>query len=187
MKKFAAMAILALGVVFAANAYQEKNSSVRIVQNLQEMRYSVVYTTEDKNPVRVKIYNSNGSIIHNERISGGSFWKAYDFKNQKAGLYKFEIIDGDNTITREVAHKLTNKELAMKVDDLGNSKFKVSVRGVDHNPVTVSVKDSEGNIVYYDEVNTKADFDRVFDLSKFNSSEFTFTVEKDEQVIVRSI
>ena len=188
MKKLTAMALLALGVVFAANAQtNQDNSQVRIVKNLEDLRYSVVYNTEDKSSVRLRIFNPNGKMIQNERISGGSFWKAYDFKNQKAGIYKFQIITGDETISKEVAHKMDNTELAMDVDKLGDSKYQLSVSGVDHNPVTISVTDDNGKVVYHNIIDANSDFNQVFDLSNFKSDAFTITVEKDDQVITKSI
>lgn len=174
--------LLALGVSFVyANKTGEEKTQVRIVPNVKADKYSLVYVSENNHAVRVNIYNQSGKLIHRDYISDTRFWKTYNFSLLTPGTYTVRINNGEDTFEKTIEHRnLPLKKLKIDVKELGSSKYELAVLGVDE-LVKVSILNKNGEVIHYDEISVLEDFKRVYDLSKLNTSEVTFIVEKKDQ------
>ncbi len=185
MKKLAAIAILALGVgvVYA----QEEQSELKVSINPASKQHSLYYLGESEQSVKIKIYNPAGKLIHSEKFAAVGFKKTYSFTTMSKGIYTAKVTAGNKTMTQSINHGVALRDLAVDVEEMGSSKYKLAVRGITGDPVAVKVEDSAGKVVYEKVIYTDTDFDQVFDLSKVRSKNVTFTVQSNNKSVTKSI
>ena len=189
MKKITALALVVLGVGASSFANDKNNSIVlRIISNQDNSIHSLVYYSDIKTPVSIRIYDANHNLIHKDLVESNAFYKSYGFSNLKSGKYFVKVSNGDSDVIKSLSvNTIPDRELDVNLDMISDSKYKLIVKGADSNPIYLSITNDEGKVVYSDIFYYNKDFSRVYDLSNVKAKKFTFTVSKKDKIITKSI
>ena len=189
MKKITVLALVVLGIGASLFANDKDNSiRLRVISNQDNSIHSLVYYSDIKKPVSIKIYDANHNLIHKDLIESNAFFKSYGFSNLKSGKYFVKVFNGDSFVSKSISvNTIPDRDLDVELDMISDSKFKVIVKGVDSNPINLSIANDEGKVVYSDTFYKTKDFSRVYDLSNVKAKKFTFTVSKKDITITKSI
>ncbi|WP_397444786.1 hypothetical protein [Polaribacter sp. R77954] len=71
-------------------------------------------------------------------------------------------------------------------NNLNAKKVKVVFKGTKKGQ-QLTIKDQQGTILYSEDVKTEGELSKVFDFSKLNNGSYTLELEKDFQIIVKSL
>lgn len=97
----AAILLTVIGSVFASG--NGKNEERASFLSLREGVYRVMYVAEGESLVNIKILNSTGKVLSNERVkSKGGFMRPYNFEEAKNGTYTIVVSDKFGEITKEI-------------------------------------------------------------------------------------
>jgi len=192
MKKITALALVVLGIGASSFANDKNNSIVlRIISNQDNSIHSLVYYSDIKKPVSIRIYDANHNLIKRDLFKSNAFLKSYNFSKLKSGKYFVTVSNGDSHVSKSLSVNTVNtipdRELDVNLEMISDSKYKVIVKGADSNPIYLSITNDEGKVVYSDIFYYSKDFSRVYDLSNVKAKKITFTVSKKYKTITKSI
>ena len=194
MKKITALALVVLGIgasLFAND--KNKSFSLRVISNQDNSIHSLVYYSDSKKPVSIRIYDADHNLIHRDLVESNAFFKSYSFSMLKSGKYFVKVFNGDSFVSKSLSvNTIPERDLDVNLDMVSDSRYRLIVKGVDRkgvdsNPIFLSIANDEGKEVYSDIIYTKKDFSRVYDLSKVKAKKFTFTVRKKDKIMTKSI
>jgi hypothetical protein len=178
--------VLGIGASLFAND-KDNSISLRVISNQDNSIHSLVYYSDSKKPVSIRIYDEDRNLIHKDLVESNAFFKSYSFSNLKSGKYYVKVFNGDSFVAKSFSvNTILDKALDVDLDLVSDSRYKVIVKGVD-NPINLSITNDEGDVVYSDIINANKDFSRVYDLSNIKSEKFTFTVRKKDKILRKSI
>lgn len=97
-------AAILITVVGSVLAYGNENNDARAsFLTLKEGIYRVMYVAEGESLVKIKITDSKGHVLVNERVkSKGGFMRPYNFEDAKNDIYTIALSDKYGEITEEI-------------------------------------------------------------------------------------
>ena len=154
----------------------------RILPGQKNGVFNLIYAQKQEQSVRVKIYNSSRSLIHEDRIkSEGGFKRPYDLSDLTPGVYFFEIQDGDSKITHQVLY--SQKEPKIGLRKIGDDRIHLTVSDSQDEKLTVQIFDGYDKLIYSDEIVNKGGFSKIYNLSKVGADNVTLQVKHNSKIL----
>lgn len=151
----------------------------------KEQGKMVTFALDKMNKVDLSIYDSEGKIIHSEKVDSQKDMNiTYDLKALPEGTYFLEA-ESDLKVSRyqiSVAEKSATLS-ADAVSELYKPAFvnkdglvRVSFLNTDKSPVNIIIYDKDNNEVYNSDVIFDQKVAKIFDINKVNHEEYTFVM-----------
>ena len=99
--------------------------------------------------------------------------KPYDLSKLEDGIYQVEITDQYGVITKKIELASQNQK-KMAVKSLEDDRFQLIVEVGEEMPLLLSIYNAKNEVIHQERYTDMKGFTRVYDLSKFESSNFTF-------------
>ena len=174
MKKNLIVALLILGISgasFASTITLGENSTFTIITK-SDVKYELVYISEEPGDVRVNIYNESGLNVSTRLVKDVTkFKRTYDFSKLEPGTYKVVVKNADGVAKEEINHLVKKTRLKSFVTNLpAEQAIKVHVGDFNTDqPVSVRIYDEQNNIIFKDKIRNSHGFSRVYKLPNLSS------------------
>ncbi len=165
----------------------EKSTQFRVISKKNPAQFDLIYSSDSKSPVTVRIFDEAGRLIKVDKIKGkSSFIRTYNFKNLDAGKYTLQVETKDGKEEQIISYDPFRQNLVMEVISKENEKYNVLVSGFDKNlPVILRVYDDEGRLLNTEKIQVSGTFSFIYNLSKINSSSYTFIVRNGSESVTK--
>jgi len=184
--------VMSTGMVVAQDLsdifeYDNGRENVR-VETSSYARYKLVYPVRSKEMVNIKIYDQKNQLVFSDRIKNlNGFIRPYDLSYLPDGNYKFMIRSTSGFITRDIVHKAAENDLRISIEETGaNDSYKLIVKGVSRNPVSVDIYNKEVGLVFKENIKIGKDFSRIYSF-KNKVDNLTFIVTQNNSSVIKRI
>ncbi len=176
MKKLTILAVLL--IVFSATSFAEE-SKISETSKFQlnaksDVKYELIYTSENSGAVRVTIYNEWGQRLNSQRIKKAkNFKRTYDFSELTPGNYKIVVSNENGSAHQIITYKVKEARLKTFVSKIPNSRsLKLHVGDFDSSaPVRIRIYDQDNKLLLSEEITSAKGFSKVYNLSKINATQ----------------
>lgn len=154
--------------------------------------YRLVYQSKVEGLVRVSIYSEQGHLLLRDKIQNTTgFCRPYNFNALPIGNYTVTIEDAAGKITKSIAYgeeatiEASNASTVnVSVQEVtASAKYELKVVGSTQSPLQVKIYDAAYNVVFSEEITEKANFKKVYDLSKTGLTSLTFEVRNASGIL----
>lgn len=168
-----AILIMVMGVAMASGD-SSKTKRATIV-HFPGDKIKVFYTAPGESIVKIRLRDDSGRLLRTDRIkSENGFMQPYNFSTLEKGIYFVELTDEFGVLSEKVELTGTTTNSRMVVKELEDNKYRLIV---DHNkrmPLSLTIYNSSNEVIHKENYKDQKGFTRVYDLSKFDSGNFTF-------------
>ncbi len=188
MKTFTTtFAVILIGIssVFASTGSTQE-SRATVVETRGDI-FKVFYTDNSTSPVTILLTDEHGNVLRRDVVrNDNAFMKRYDLSNLKSGKYAFEIKDKQGRITKDVQIQDQADDL-VAIRCLCENRYQLLLEQKNGKPVSLCIYNTEGEMIHKESINSKKGFSKVFDLSKFNSENYTFKISDNSSTRIVSV
>ena len=190
-KAFLFITAFSLASVFA-NASNPEGKELLNLTVKSEGVVSLTYSALAKSPARINIIDAKKTLVFSERITNNyGLLRNYNISALPEGEYTFEVIDNGvktiKTITYKKQLATEAKDLKVEVTPTEAGKYSLTCKGVDGKEVFVAIYSKTEGIVFQDNIDSRKDFSRVYDLSKLASDTYVFEVTSNERSVAKEV
>ena len=129
--------------------------------------FKVFYKGASRADVKVSIYNSNDQLVFKETLKKvDGFARPYNFASLPEGAYTIEVFDGHSTVTETVSHGDPAPRRQAHVTNVSGAagKYLLMVPNKTPDVITVSIYDTNHNLLYSGREVIESDFAKVYNL-----------------------
>jgi len=156
--------------------------AVLILPGQENGTFNLYYAQEQEQAVKVKIYNSSRTLVHEERIkSEGGFKRPYDLGDLDPGEYIFEIQDANSKISRQVLYR--DSKPSIRLEKIDEDRFRLIVSNTQAKNLTVFISDNYNNLIYTDHISNNGGFMRTYNLSQVKVDKVHFQVKDNYKIL----
>ena len=159
--------------------------TVRILPGKDKGVFNLICLHDQRQSVRVRIYDASSNLVHEERIrSQGGFKKPFNLVDMNQGVYVFEILEGKSKVRKQVLYSPETPSVALR--SLPDDRVRLTVAGAQADLLTVEIKDALDNLIFTEEIENNGDFTKTYNLVDVPSDPVIIRV-KDEHRILGSL
>jgi len=173
MKKLFWMLALVLTVqtVMANGTESEEDATANAkVVALSNGVYKLYYVDQiPQGKVVVTILDQVGELVQKDVIRNESaFVRPYNFSKQPAGNYTMVVDNGQKSFSTTLTFGVVNaaQDLKVAVEEAGDNRFKLVVKEANMTPVSVSLTNVEGEVIFTELISRQANFSKVYNLNR---------------------
>lgn len=187
------VAILFLaGTTFMANANENVSKNYNLIVKDQGKKLELFYTSEEVKNVRVKIFNSNGTVLFSERINSAKFLRPYDLSSLKDGKYFLEItIDGVTTKEEFVKganlHSPDFQLVKITKNQEDEEKFIFTAISGEKDIFSIKIYNAHGKLVHQSSADVNPSFSKVFILKNADVKDYIVEVTNGNSKVLKKV
>lgn len=158
-----------LMLVFATvTAIAEEPSTIKVVVINQRNTgvFKVIYQAEQASDVKLTIYNVNGTIVYQERVSEtNGFSRPVNFKGMRHGVYTIEVVDNQSQRVHRIEYaneSIVKNVHVARINETG--KYLVAAADQHGEEVNVKIYDGMSNLVHNQNVVLTGNYAMVYNL-----------------------
>lgn len=188
MKTFTTtFAVILIGISFAfASTGDSQESRATVVETRGDI-FKLFYTEDSSSPVTILLTDDNGNVLRRDVVRNEkAFMKRYDLSNLESGKYAFQISDKQGRITKNVQIKEQNENM-LAVRCLCKGRYQLLLEQKNEKAVSLCIYNTEGEMIHKESIDSKKGFSKVFDLSKFDSENYTFKISDNSSTRIVSV
>lgn len=174
-KALLTLAIVGLvsGTALSKTDPSEKKPSGKLsLSTVEESKFSLNMSTEDKGVVTLKITDENGKLLISENVNyNKSFSLPIDMTSMKEGSYEVTAETPSTSLKQNIfVSKLYKDDVAafLTCTEKGKYSLKVFHENV---PVSIKIVDQKGAVYYENKINSDSNFIQEFDLTSIKNYE----------------
>jgi len=163
--------VLTVQTVMANGTESEEDATANAkVVALSNGVYKLYYVDQiPQGKVVVTILDQAGELVQKDVIRNESaFVRPYNFSKQPAGNYTMVVDNGQKSFSTTLTFGVVNaaQDLKVAVEEAGDNRFKLVVKEANMTPVSVSLTNVEGEVIFTELISRQANFSKVYNLNR---------------------
>ncbi|MEM8893191.1 MAG: hypothetical protein AAGC88_01355 [Bacteroidota bacterium] len=156
-----------------------------VLPSLQSKSFRLIYTSEEQQPVHIKLKDANGQLQFSQRYQLTEFVQPFDLTQLPDGDYTFEVWSGQQKSVFPISNELKAAELPVFELDI-NAENRVA-RLETEAPMGVSMRlliyDQEGELLHKEYWVAGQKINRQYDMQQVRTNGVTFLLLDGNEVI----
>ncbi len=176
--------LAALLIVFSvADAHSAGDSTLcKVINSRLEKHFTVLYKSQDKMNVEIKILDEKDKIIYSDVLSNvNEIKRDFDLTGLKDGVYSFILKNDKHLYRHDVDAKSWNGE-NLRFADL-HRKVALVGKNDSGSDLDITIYDDQGNLLHEEEIEKDAILSRLYNLEKVYGRDVTILIFEGHRLI----
>ncbi|MFT4738497.1 MAG: hypothetical protein ACI8QD_001871 [Cyclobacteriaceae bacterium] len=184
MKK--SIIILAAAFLSFTTLFANGNEVAKKIQQIAmfdagDKQFRLIYPFKDERAIKITITDQYGKVVGTDFVhSNSGFLRKYNMEALAPGAYQIELASAKENLVKPFS--ITNKQV-MAINDLGNEQVKLILTH-EIQEGTIKIYNAESELLHNEKYDSKKGNSRMYDLSKYENTDFTFVLVGEATIAV---
>jgi len=162
------------------------NAQVRIIANLHNESYKLIYSSETDGPVKFMLMDSEGQILYSEKHSNmKGFIQEFNFEGMPSGDYTFEVTSPSQTFIEAMTYLSRQDELAgkLKINEAEPNRLAVTASDLGTTDLKLYIFDDNQDLVFTEKLDNVDLVNKIYDVNQINSEWVNIVIQHDSETV----
>ena len=188
--KHALKLMVTLLIVFSVTAANASDSIRRVTHckmvNDQSDKYTVIFHSPETSKVRLRIYDADYHVLHQEVFEDNAFAKTFDLSTLKVGKYQIEVKSDGYIFSEEIDLSDTPEEFQLMLNPLQDNKV-VLLGSYPDASLSMYILDATGEVVFSERFKESKQLHKKYNLQRLGGDQATFVFYGEGDVIKEQV